>query len=196
VQVTLDKRFALPGDADHAWGLLQDIPRVAACMPGAEITEVVDERHFKGRVKVKLGPVTMGFAGTIEVQELSAAERRITLLGKGSDPKGSSASMELRAGIDAADAGPQLAGTATVTINGQIVSLGGRMMNQVADRLLDQFGENFVAQLGPAQSAAAAAGETAPPRAAEPPRELNVLALLWGLLRAWFKRLLGRGSTT
>src|SRR3954454_4536596 len=56
MKVQLEKCFAIPASADTAWTLLQDIERVAGCMPGAKITERIDDRHYKGTVSVKFGP--------------------------------------------------------------------------------------------------------------------------------------------
>ena len=61
MKVRLEKTFALPGSAQTAWGLLQDIDGVAGCMPGARVSERIDAQHFKGTVSVKLGPASMSF---------------------------------------------------------------------------------------------------------------------------------------
>jgi len=77
MKVRLERSFPLPGSADTAWALLQDIDAVAACMPGAKITERIDERHFKGTVAVKFGPASMGFRGDVEVLAIDAATRTL-----------------------------------------------------------------------------------------------------------------------
>ena len=68
MKVKLEKTYPVAATANSAWKLLQDIKSVAACMPGAEITEQIDETHFKGMIKVKVGPAVAAFKGDIEVQ--------------------------------------------------------------------------------------------------------------------------------
>ena len=150
MKVELEKSFLMPGAADVAWSLLQDIEGVAACMPGARITERMDDEHYKGTVTVKLGPASMSFRGAIEVLELDASRRTLHLLGKGSDTSGSSAaSMDLVARIEpGADAGSiNLVGRSEVTMSGKAAAFGGRMMGTVADQILKQFAGNFAAQV-------------------------------------------------
>ena len=73
MKVQIEKVFAMPASADVSWKFLQDIAAVGACMPGAKITERLDDTHYKGTVSVKVGPATMSFRGDIEVRELDAA---------------------------------------------------------------------------------------------------------------------------
>src|SRR5262245_3941018 len=103
MDVKLDKRYPLQVDAERAWQVLGDVRKVAACMPGAEITEQVDDTHFKGKVKAKVGPAVMSFDGNIELLGLDAAARSIQMSGKGADRSGSSASMNLTARIEDGD---------------------------------------------------------------------------------------------
>ena len=194
MKVEIDKTYAVAAPADNAWALLQDIESVAACMPGAEITERVDDAHFKGLVKVKVGPASAAFKGDIEVQGLNAEQRELTLLGKGADTKGSSsASMLLTATIgDAGDGASELHGRAEVTVNGKMASFGGRMMDSIADRILQQFADNFSDRA--LAMGAGSEAEAAATRVDEKPSELDGLALLWQLVADFFRRLFGRGS--
>ena len=191
MQVNLDKTFPIGAPSSDAWGFLQDIPGVAACMPGAEITETVDDSHYKGKVKAKIGPATMAFNGVIEIKGLDADKRELRLHGQGQDTKGSSsASMDLTATVvDGADGGCELKGQAVVTVTGKAASLGGRMMTQVADQILKQFGRNFVNNvlaLGGGEAAAEAREELA-----EQPAELNGLAFAWSVFVGWLRGLFG-----
>jgi carbon monoxide dehydrogenase subunit G len=202
MKVQLEKSFALEGPAAAAWTLLQDLEAVAACMPGARITERVDERHVKGTVTVKLGPASRAFRGEVEVKDVDAAARSLFLVGRGTDTTGTSgAAMDLRAHIE--EAGPaacRLVGAAEVSVSGKAATFGGRMMSAVADQVLQQFAANFTEKLrsipGPApdepaaKRAEAAAAESAPnPPPAATQRELNGLALLWAMFRAWLHHL-------
>lgn len=201
MNVTLEKTFPLPGSAATAWQLLRDIESVASCMPGARITERIDEQHYKGTVAVKFGPASMAFRGEIEVKVVDAASRTLHLVGKGTDSTGSSgASMDLTARLDAVDAAAcHLVGHSEVSVSGKAAAFGGRMMDSVADQVLKQFAANFAAKVqamqgdasggGGAGAAGGAAAGTPGAAAAAQPSQLNALALMWAIIRDWFKSL-------
>jgi len=194
VKVELDKIYPVAAPADAAWKFLQDIKAVASCMPGAEITEQSDDTHFKGMVRVKVGPAASAFKGDIEVQGIDVEKRELILLGKGTDTKGSSsASMLLTASIRETENGQcELAGQAEVTVNGKMASFGGRMMDAISERILQQFADNFsnnVIAMGEGADAEAAAVKVA-----EAPKELNGLALVWQLIASFFNKLFSRDS--
>ncbi|MBN9425850.1 MAG: SRPBCC family protein [Burkholderiales bacterium] len=242
MEVRLDKRYPLDVDTARAWAVLRDIKAVAGCMPGASITEQIDDTHYKGNVKVKIGPASAAFGGDIELLGLDEATRTLRMLGKGADRSGSSASMELTASIEPGEtaASSVLAGQAAVIVNGKFAQFGGRMMGQVSDMLLAQFADNFravaaavpasndaagepglppsndaatatalpssngaaasTATLPPSPDAAAATSGASPatvraPAPAPAPavaKEINGLALIWGLIKSWFASLLGK----
>ena len=161
MKVELEKTFPMPATTDVAWAFLQSIEAVAGCMPGAKITERVDDTHYKGTISVRVGPASMSFKGEIEVRSLHAAQRMLHLIGKGADTTGSSgASMNLIARIEpgATDVTSNLVGRSEVTLSGKAATFGGRMMGTVADQILKQFAGNFAAQV---QAHAAAAGSSA-----------------------------------
>lgn len=194
MKVELDKVFKIAAPASAAWQFLQQIEAVAACMPGAEITEQIDAHNYKGKVKSRIGPATMAFDGAIEIKGIDPEKRELRLRGSGQDTKGtSSASMDLTAWVvDGAEAGCELKGQAEVSVNGKVASLGGRMMNQVADQILNQFGKNFADNVLAAGSDEQAAEAKA--QLAAKPKELNALALAWSVLLGLLKRLFKKGD--
>ncbi len=149
MEVKLDKRYPVAASVDQAWAVLSDIRAVAACMPGAQITEQLDATHFKGSVKSKVGPAVMSFGGDIELQGLDAATHALRMLGKGADKSGSSASMQLTAHLEPGDqAGNNagactLVGVATITVSGKLAQFGSRLLVPVSDAMLAQFADNF-----------------------------------------------------
>ena len=145
MEVQLNKIYPLPVSVAQAWAVLGDIRAVAACMPGAQITEQIDDTHYKGTVKTKVGPATMQFGGDIEVQGLDAAAHTLQMLGTGSDKGGSSASMNLKARLEpGAQPGEcQLVGEATVIVSGKLAQFGSRLLVPVSDAMLAQFAKNF-----------------------------------------------------
>jgi uncharacterized protein len=221
MKVELEKTFPMPGTVHASWEFLQNIEGVAGCMPGAKITERLDDTHFKGTISVRVGPAGMSFKGEIEVKALEAATRTLHLVGKGSDTSGTSgASMDLVARIDpgAAEGTSNLVGRSEVTMSGKAAAFGGRMMGSVAEQILKQFAANFATQVqarsaaapAPANATAtagadatAAAGSPSPaagagsppqplPSTPAPASELNALALFWVILRDWFRGLFRR----
>ena len=203
MEVNLEKRYPMEATAEQVWAVLRDVRAVAGCMPGAAITEQVDDTHYKGAVKVKVGPAVAAFVGDIEVLALDETTRSVQLLGKGADKSGSTASMNLKASIEAGTSAGQcvLVGIAAVIVNGKFAQFGGRMMVQVSDMILGQFADNFriaAAAVPVAVSASApvvetAASKPAPPAAApQATRELNALAIAWALVKSWFGGLFGK----
>ena len=83
MKVQLDKTFPMPSSPAIAWQFLQDVEAVAGCMPGAKLTERIDENHHKGTVMVRVGPATMSFRGEVEVQDVDATTQTLRLIGKG-----------------------------------------------------------------------------------------------------------------
>jgi uncharacterized protein len=204
MNVQIDKTYPMPCSAEVAWEFLQNLEAVAACMPGAKITERLAAASYKGTVTVKVGPATMSFRGEVEMKDVDPATRTLRLLGKGTDSTGSSgASMNLTARIEAAEAGRcNLVGASEVSMSGKAAAFGGRMMNTVADQILKQFADNFAAQVSAIQaqrSAPTAAGSVAPAAAvtasAPAAGELNGLALAWTLFKDWLRGLFSKRTT-
>jgi hypothetical protein len=218
VKVELEKTFPVSAPPEVAWDLLQDIEAVAGCMPGAKITERPEDARYKGTMTVKLGPATMSFRGDIEVRDVDPAGRSLAIFAKGTDSTGSSgASMDLKARVEsAADGSSKLVGVSAVSMSGKAASFGGRMMNSVAEQLMQQFAGNFstraaarsAARTPPspppsgtdeglavpdAASAAATAGPV-PPVLPPVQSELNALALAWAVFKDWLRGLFGRKS--
>jgi uncharacterized protein len=198
MEVKLDKRYPVQASPEQAWAVLCDIHATAACMPGAAITEQIDATHFKGSVKSKVGPAVMSFGGDIEVLSLDASRKAMTMLGKGADKAGSSASMNLAAHIEPGDtpASCVLVGVATIIVSGKLAQFGSRLLVPVSDAMLAQFAGNFNSAAC-AVPTAPAASDTAPPvvaaaAARKPVQELNALALMWTLIKGWFAGLFGK----
>lgn len=208
MEVVLDKTYPVAAGLDAGWQVLSNMHELATCMPGAQITEDIDATHYKGSVRVKVGPAVAAFAGTIEILALDPATRTLKMMGKGADKSGSSASMELTANLVAADNGHStLVGHAEVIVNGKFAQFGGRMMTSVSDMILLQFAEVFSQKAQALQSASApvvapieggapdAAPVATPVTPIAPPvvaKEFNALGLVWALIRNFFGGLFGR----
>jgi uncharacterized protein len=151
---------------DRVWALVNDIPRVAPCMPGAALTGVVDDQTYEGTVAVKLGPLRMSYKGKVVVEEVDEASHSARLAASGRDTKGAGtarASVETRL-EPAGDAKTRLQVTSDVQLTGKVASFGrGGAINDVATRLFGQFADCLRATL---EAETAAAAPAAAPGAA------------------------------
>lgn len=84
----LQNSFVVSSPVDKAWDFFLDVENIVPCMPGAELVETVDDKNWRGRLKIKFGPVAMAFEGTVEMVERDDAERRMMLRGAGKDQRG------------------------------------------------------------------------------------------------------------
>ncbi|NBW51396.1 MAG: carbon monoxide dehydrogenase [Betaproteobacteria bacterium] len=209
MEVVLDKQYPVASSVEAAWQVLSNMNELATCMPGAQITEEIDATHYKGAVKVKVGPAVAAFAGTIEILTLDIEARTLKMMGKGADKGGSSASMELTASLVPTDGGNcTLQGHAEVIVNGKFAQFGGRMMTSVSDMILAQFAEVFsqkaqVIQAGMvpvADTDISSSGTTSPAAVAPAPvapvvaKEFNALGFVWLMIKNFIGGLFGRKS--
>src|SRR5688572_15096045 len=135
---------------DRVWALVNDIPRVAPCMPGAALTGVLDDDTYGGTVVVKLGPLRMSYKGKVVVEGVDEANHSARLAASGRDIKGAGtarANVETR--LEAAgDTRTRLHVTSDVQLTGKVASFGrGGAINDVATRLFGQFADCLRATL-------------------------------------------------
>jgi carbon monoxide dehydrogenase subunit G len=153
--VEIKDSFMVSAPPDQVWELLLDVERVAPCMPGAELTETIDENAWSGRVKMKVGPVTMKYAGKVVRTERHDVNRRMTLLAEGTEESGKGgASATVRAAVEPTpDGGSCVEITQELALTGAAAQFGGRMIADVSAHLTKQFAGCLRAQL-PGGSAA------------------------------------------
>jgi carbon monoxide dehydrogenase subunit G len=207
-----DNSFEVPLPADDAWKVLMDIRRIAPCMPGAELTEVVDERTYKGRIGVRLGPVALTFAGTVKFEAIDAASHSAGVAAPGSDAKGRGAANAVASfRLEPAEAGTRVLVHTDLALSGAVAQYGrgAGIIQMTAAQIVTQFANNLKAQLAAKESASAAAGAdpqpaatvatpAAPaPQAADPlpqaAKPISGFALLAQVLWGFLGRLFGRG---
>ena len=148
-----DNTLEVPLPPPEAWTVLLDIKRIATCIPGAALTEVVDENTYKGSVAVRLGPVALSLAGHARFEEIDHANYRARVRAQGSDPKGRGSSDSMIAfRLEPAGAGTRVLIHTDVKLSGSIAQYGrgSGMIQSFAAQLIDQFGANLKAQLADA----------------------------------------------
>jgi carbon monoxide dehydrogenase subunit G len=156
----LQNSFVVPSDIDTAWKQLQDVEGLAPCMPGATLISH-DGDDFTGSVKVKLGPVSMVFAGQARFVSKDEATRTVVIEGSGKETKGTGTAKGLVTAV-LVEEGPdrtRVDVTTEITITGKAAQFGRGVMQDVAGRIIDQFSANLAAMMtaGGAEATAAAA---------------------------------------
>src|SRR6266436_9368439 len=205
-----DNSFEVPLPPAEAWKVLLDIERIAPCMPGAELTEVVGKDTYKGKIGVRLGPVALTFAGIVKLEDIDDAQHTARVSAQGTDAKGrggANAASVFR--LEPAGNGAKVLVHTNLTLSGAVAQYGRGVgiIQMTAAQIITQFANNLKAQLakegGPmaaAPATSAAAASPAPPHQSPGPAQQPVPAakpisgfalmanVLWGFLKRLFRR--------
>lgn len=159
-----DNQFEVPAPPEQVWAHLLDVEAVVPCMPGAELTETVDDRTWKGKVTIKLGAVSLTFKGTVSMTERDDDAKRVALDAKGMEARGKGqATATVTSTMTATDDGGTRVDMHTdLSLSGQAAQMGRGMIGDVSQRLASEFAECVAEELTaqPTSGAAAAAGGT------------------------------------
>ena len=138
----IENGFTVAAPIDRVWAYLLDVQKVAPCMPGAELTETVDERTWKGKVNMKLGPVALSFAGTVEMEERDDLAHRAKLRAKGMEQKGKgAANATVESWLEPAGDETTVKMVADIQLTGAVAQLSRGLLPEVTRRLTAQFAE-------------------------------------------------------
>jgi len=195
VAIEIRETFQVQAPIDRVWKFVLDPHNVAACMPGASLEQVVDEKTFVGNIKVKVGAVMAAYKGRVELTEVDAASYTVKMKAEGTESGGGTASGSMVSRlVTLPDGRTEVVAEASVDLTGRIMQVGRGMIQGVSKQLFQQFVKSARAQLE-AEAAAAAAGAPPPP----PPvkqESINAVALLfrtiWAAIVSFFRRLFGR----
>jgi hypothetical protein len=146
----INNAFEVPLPPEQAWPLLMNIPGIAPCMPGAQLTEVVDDKTYKGNIAVRLGPVALTFAGTIIFEEIDDVGRSARVRAQGNDAKGrGSAQAKATFTMEPSAAGSKVLVHTDLTLSGAVAQYGRGvgMIQATAAALMNQFANNLKKQL-------------------------------------------------
>jgi uncharacterized protein len=197
----INNRFEVPLPPAEAWKVLMDIPRIAPCMPGAELTGVVDNDTYTGKVSVKLGPVALAFAGQVKFTETAAAAHKARVKAQGKDSKGrGGANATVDFHLEPSAAGSEVFVKTDLTLSGAVAQYGraSGLIQDVAQHLIGQFADCLKLQLAASQPAPAlpsADGTSAPtpPPPPPPPAQAKPISgfslmfrVLWNAIRRMF----------
>ncbi len=160
----IENSFAVNASPDRVYEFLLDVNNVVGCVPGAELSEVVDPNTFKGKVRIKVGPVTVSYNGTAHITARDAATRTATLQAEGRETTGSGSAQATTTMAVAEDGeGSKVTLTTDFTVVGRVAQFGRGIMEDVSRHLVGQAAECIQAKLeAPAAGATEAAAEGAP----------------------------------
>ena len=145
---TLEKTFQVDEPIDKVWDYLSDPAKIVTCVPGASLTEKVDDKNYKGEVTLKFGPIKAKYDGLITFEEMDVENRKMVLKGKGLDSKGAgSADMLLNGNLVEKDGGTEVSYTMEISIMGKLAQFGSRLITDVSNQLFNTFVKNFKAKL-------------------------------------------------
>jgi len=148
MNTSINKTFHVAQPVDAVWNNLTDPEKVVVCVPGASLTEKIDENNYKGGVELKFGPVKASYGGLITFIQRDVTSHTMELKGAGTDNKGKGgADMTMKGVLSEKDGGTEVNVTMDVSVTGMLAQFGSRLINDVSNQVFDQFIANFKAQL-------------------------------------------------
>jgi uncharacterized protein len=180
--VELSNEFEVSAPPERTWVLLNDVPRVVPCMPGAELTKVVGENEWEATLHVKLGPISLQFLADVKREEVDEQARRVVLAAKAREAKNrGSADARLQSTVATVDGGTRVQILTDLTLRGAVAQYGRGVVPEVASQLTRQFAACLQRKLEDDTPAEAAATP-------EPVRGVRLgLAALWRSLVGRFR---------
>jgi carbon monoxide dehydrogenase subunit G len=192
----LENSFAVNAPPDRVFAYLLDINKVVGCVPGAELVETVDASTFKGKVKVKVGPITVAYSGTARIAERDEAARSATLEAEGRETTGpGSARAKAKMSVEADGATSIVKIITDYSIAGRVAQFGRGVMEDVSRRIVNEMATcikaNVEGQEAPVANSAPAVAQQAPVATARP---INAVSLFFQVLWAGIRKLFGARS--
>ncbi len=211
--IEIKEQFEVAAPIDAVWRFVMDPHKIAPCLPGAKLEEVVDERNFLGSVKIKIGAITTSYKGKVELTEVDESSRVMKMLAEGRETSGGMAKGLVTSRLRSlANGQTEVIAEASVDLTGRVMQVGSRMIEGVSHQLFQQFAKKLKKQLEAEEGAAAglapglpgdaaalaAAGPVPdrPPQREEEDEAVAILPLilrsLWEAIAGFFRRLVRR----
>jgi hypothetical protein len=196
----LENSFQVGAPPDRVFDYLLDVNKVVGCVPGAELTEVVDATTFKGKVKVKVGPISVAYNGTARISERNDSGRTASLTAEGRETTGQgTAKATAYMSVEAAGSGSTVKIVTEYHVAGRVASFGRGVMEDVSKRIVNDMAACIKANLEaapPGGSTATGPAVGSSPSPNPPPaataQQINALSLFFHLLAVRVQRLFGR----
>jgi carbon monoxide dehydrogenase subunit G len=172
--VKIEKTFQVQEPVEKVWAFLSDPRQVVTCVPGAQLTEQVDDKTYKGAINVKVGPSVTNFKGEVQIVRLDPAAHEIEILGKGQDVRGKgSASMKMTGKLRELPDGTEVVSISELNVVGILAQMGGRVIQEVSNIMFEQFSNTFRQKLKGGEAAEAVA-----------PKPISAVGLAFSALKA------------
>ena len=191
MEVKAEKNIKLNQDPDMIWKCMIDPSFMVKSVPGAELTEQLDERNFKGKISIKIGPVTAKFNGEAEFTKLEEADYELTMEGKGLDTSGKGgANMTMNIKLSTLEeGGTEMQSSMSLSITGRLAQFGARMIVAVNNKMFDQWATSFTEllneQTSSKDSEEKSNNQTDNGNVAEP-TPVKALPLAWAAIKGLF----------
>ena len=191
--IEIKETFQVAAPIDAVWRFVMDPNKVAACMPGAELEQVVDERTFLGSIKIKVGAITTGYKGRVQITEVDEVNYRVQMVGEGRETGGGTAKATMSSSLRLLpDGQTEVITGASLDLTGRIMQVGRGMIQGVSQQLFQQFVRRTKEHLEAPEGTAA----LATPTDREPLRIVPlILRTLWAAVLGFFRRLFRRPKT-
>ena len=139
--IQIEKEFDVPETVEEVWAFLTDPSKIVACLPGATLLDAIDDRTFRGRIGMKLGPVGTMFDGVIRFAEMDPDRHHVVMTGEGKDEKGvGSVKMTMTSELTPAGEGTRVWVSQTISLQGRLASFGrGGVIQSLADVVFGRF---------------------------------------------------------
>ncbi|MGH3801577.1 MAG: SRPBCC family protein [Pseudonocardiaceae bacterium] len=187
----IESEFEVAAPLEAVWDHLLDVPKIAPCMPGAELTEVVGDGVYKGRLLTKMGPVSLSFAGTAQIVEQDSTAKKIVMKASGAEEKGKGqAEMTVTSTLERSGTGTKVNVAQDIQIAGALAQYGRGMISDVTSVLMRSFAACIQDNINRESR-----GEAPAQRGAAPVKGFTVgLQATLLALKRFFRRLFGGGS--
>ena len=145
----LENEFTVPASIDQAWAVLLDVPRVAPCLPGATVEEGQgEEGEYKGQMKIKIGPITASYKGTVKIQEADEAAHTVAMRAQAKDARGQgTAAATITSTMQEVADGTKITVVTDMRVTGPAAQFGRGVMQDVSAKLMTRFAECLAEQM-------------------------------------------------
>ena len=189
--IELQETFQVAAPVDEVWAFIMDPEKVAVCLPGATLTEVLDENSFLGSIKVKIGAIVARYQGKLSYTKRDKDSLTTDMLAEAKEKGGGTLNGTISIALSSLpDGGTEAKCGASVDLTGRIAQVGGGMIEGVSAEMIKKFVANVKMQL----ETPVGEGEALAPPADD---SINILAVVWTVIWKsivnFFKRLFGRG---
>ena len=194
----LENSFSVSAPPDRVFAYLLDVNKIVGCVPGAELSEVVDPSTFKGKVKIKVGPITVAYNGTAKIVDRNDAQRSATLEAEGRETTGpGSARAKALMSVEPDGAGSTVKIVTDYNVAGRVAQFGRGVMEDVSRRIVNDMAACIKANVEagePASGGGAVAGASGDPPS--PPQQVtakpvNALGLFFQVVWTGIRRAFG-----